>query len=453
MKKYIYILSVCLLAVWSCDDKLDLEPEEFISFDAAFANEESVEGILLGVYDEAGQGPSYGGQLQVISDLLGATNQLTWQGTFIQPREYFQKSMLVDNTWAENAWRNGYETINQANLVIDNVSIFQDATRAQRVEGEARFLRALIYFDLVRHFGETWVAGGANNTAERGVPLHLAGIVDYGADLSIARATVAEVYAQVITDLQTAMTLLPATNGEFADQYSAEALLARVYLQQGNFAGARDAANSVITNSGHTLAPTYADAFNNDSDGVEDVFMFQVTNQSLFDRQQLITFYADQPTGGRQGDIAVAPAYATLFDDPVNDVRASFTYVSVDNGLNLTRKYSNQFANIQLIRLAEMHLIRAEANLEAGTTTGATPVADVNAVRTRSGAPALAAVTVADVLNERQLELAFEGFLIHDLKRTQTDVGTTAWNSGTLISPIPQDEMDTNPLMQQNDAY
>jgi len=450
MKKNIYILSVCLLALWSCDDRLNIEPAQSISVEAALSSEANIKGILIGAYNEAGEDDSYGGQLQVISDLLGATNQLTWQGTFIQPREFFQKGILVDNTWAEQAWRNGYETINQVNLVIDNIDIIEDAAEADRVEGEAKFLRGLTYFDLVRHFGISW---GASNTAPNsGVPLQLTGIVDYSADQSIARSTVADIYAQVISDLTSAMALLPATNDEFADAFAAEALLARVYLQQGNYAAARDAADNVIANSGHSMAATFAGAFNNDSDGSEDVFTFQVTNQT--GANDLVIYYADQPTGGRQGDIAVAAGYTALFDDPVNDDRASFTYVSVDNGLDLTLKYSNQFANVAVIRLAEMHLIRAESNERLGTSIGATPADDINLnIRARSNAPALAVVDVAAILNERQLELGFEGFLIHDLKRTGTAVGTIPAADPSLVVPIPQDEMDTNPLMVQSLGY
>ncbi len=447
MKKNIYILFAAVLVLWSCEDRLEIEPAQSISVEAALSSEANIKGILIGAYDELGQDDNWGGQMQVISDLMGATNQLTWQGTFIQPREYFQKSVLVSNTWTEQMWRNAYETINQVNLVVDNISAIEDPAEANRVEGEARFLRALAYFDLVRHFGAQWQAGGGNTGP--GVPLFTNGITDYSGDLSIARSTIAEVYAQVIADLTAAMGLLSATNGEFADQYSAEALLARVYLQQGNYAGARDAANNVIANSGHALAGTFAGAFNNDSDGIEDVFAFQVTNQT--GENDLVNYYADQPTGGRQGDIAVAAGYATLFDDPA-DVRASYTYVSVDNGLNLTLKYSNQFANISVIRLAEMYLIRAESNFREGSTTGDTPLNDINAVRARS-AVALGTVDLAAILNERQLELAFEGFLIHDLKRTGTAVGTIAADDPSLISPIPQDEMDTNPLMVQNTGY
>ncbi|MEP1095727.1 MAG: RagB/SusD family nutrient uptake outer membrane protein [Cyclobacteriaceae bacterium] len=447
--KNIYILSICLLAMWSCDDRLNIEPAQSLPVDVAVGNEANIKAILVGAYAESGEDDTYGGQIQVMTDLLGATDQVSWQGTFVQPRQYFTKGILVDNLWTEQMWRNHYETINQVNLVIDNLSIISDAAEATRVEGEARFLRALSYFDLVRHFGLSWVAGGTNDTPERGVPLRLEGILDYTtADLSIARSTVADVYTQVITDLTAAMGMLPADNGDFADSFAAEALLARVYLQQGNYPGARDAAHNVITNSGHAMAASFAAAFNNETDGSEDVFTFKVTNQT--GENDLTNYYAHESLGGRGGDIAVAAGYAARFDDAANDERASFTYVSDQNGLDLTSKYVNEFANIPMIRLAEMHLIRAEANFREGTSIGEAPLADINNnIRARlSAAPLAGPITLAMILNERQLELAFEGFLVHDMKRTGTAVGTIAADDLSLVSPIPQDELDTNPLIQ-----
>ena len=79
-----------------------------------------------------------------------------------------------------------------------------------------------------------------------GVPLRTAGVTNYGADLDIARSTADEIYAQVISDLTDAYAKLPVSNGEFADRYAAQALLARVYLQQGNYASALASANDVL---------------------------------------------------------------------------------------------------------------------------------------------------------------------------------------------------------------
>ena len=452
--KLIYF-AILAIVIAGCESELEIEPAQSISVEAALSSEENIANILIGAYDEAGQVGTFGGRTHMIADLLGSTNQVSWNGTFAAPREFFTKSILVTNGFVSGHWANAYETINQANLVIDNVaSVTSSTDEANRIEGEAKFLRALSYFDLVRFYGLPYQAGGANS--QLGVPLRLTGITDFGADLSAARSTVEEVYTQIIADLNDAFSKLPDSNSEFADKYAAKALLARVYLQQGNYGAARDAADDVLTNSGHALAGSFAGAFNNDTDGVEDIFTFQVTSQDTgaAEGNGLITFYADQGNGGRGGDVAVEAGYTALFDDPVNDVRASFTYISNDNGLNLTSKYTNQFGNVLTLRIGEMHLIRLEANFREGTSIGLDPLVEINALRGRSMATALAGPLTLDlILNERQLELGFEGHLIHDLKRTGTAVGAIPSNDGTLVLPIPQDEMDTNSLMVQNPGY
>ena len=448
--KLIYF-AILAIVFAGCESELEIEPAQSISVGAALSSEENISNILIGAYDEAGQAATYGGRTHVIADLLGTTNQVSWNGTFLDPREFFTKSIFVTNGFVAGHWGNSYEVINQTNLVVDNIATVTSSTdEANRIEGEAKFLRALTYFDLVRFYGLPYQAGGGNS--QLGVPLALTGIVDYSGDLEIARNTVEEVYTQVIADLNDAFTKLPDSNNELADKYAAKALLARVYFQQGNYAAARDAANDVLTNSGHSLAGTFAGAFNNDADGSEDIFTFQVTSQT--GTNQLITFYASQDNGGRQGDIAVEAGYTALFDDPLNDVRASFLYVSPDNGLNLTSKYTNQFGNVPTLRIGEMHLIRLEGNFREGTSVGLDPLVEINALRGRSMATALAGPLTLDLIaNERQLELGFEGHLIHDLKRTGSPVGALPANDNTLVLPIPQGEMDTNSLMVQNPGY
>ncbi|WP_405608513.1 RagB/SusD family nutrient uptake outer membrane protein [Polaribacter sp. Asnod1-A03] len=445
--KYTSIL-VLFFTIISCEKELDIEPAQSISTEVALSTEENVLNILVGTYTEAGESSSFGGDTQIIADLLGNTTQMSWGGTFIDPRQINAKSILVDNSFVEDVWGNSYEVINQANLVIDNLEIITSGA-ADTAEGEAKFLRALMYFDLVRHFGQPYQAGITNS--QLGVPLRLTGIVDYGVDLSIARNTVEEVYSQIISDLNDAFSKLPETNDVYADKYAAEALLAKVYLQQGNYAAARDAADDVITNSGHSLASTYSGAFNNDSDSVEDLFAFQVTSQG--GDNDFITFYASQDFGGRQGDIDLQAGFFDLFDDAANDERYSFTYVSSDTGGTLTSKYTNQFANISVLRIADMHLVRAESNFREGTSVGLSPLDEINAVRARSNASALSDVTLDLFFNERQLELSFEGHLIHDIKRMQKDVGTLSYDAEELVLPIPQAEMDTNVLMEQNSGY
>lgn len=442
MKFYKLILLALVATLGAaCENLLEIEPAQSISGDLATASEANIENILIGVYEEAGQGATYGGSLQVIADLLGSDVQTTWGGTFLAPAEIANRSILPDNGFVGGFWNNAYETINQANLVIDNIEIVtSDVDKKNRIEGEAKFLRALNYFDLVQHF----------SSGSTGVPLRTTGISDYAVDLSINRSDVSAVYDLITSDLTTAYNLLPASNSFFADKYAAQALLARVYLYRGEYENARDAAHDVIENSGHALSSSYANAFNNDEDGEEDIFAFQVTSQT--GDNSLITFYASEGNGGRGGDITINDDYVALFSDS-DDARASFFYESPENGRRLTSKYTNQFGNVPIIRLAEMYLIRAEANLEAGTSVGESPTDDLNFIRDRAGAESLDDVNKEAILLERERELAFEGFFIYDIRRTMGSVAGIPYDSPQLTLPIPLSEMDTNPAMVQNPGY
>ena len=101
-----------------------------------------------------------------------------------------------------------------------------------------------------------------------------------------------------------------------------------------------------------------------------------------------------------------------------------------------------------------MYLTRAEANVRANTTTGATPLADVNRTRQRAGLPALLAVTLADVLAERKLELAHEGHAIHDRKRLRLTTDGHTYDADKIVFPIPQREVDSSKgIVVQNSGY
>ena len=224
--------------------------------------------------------------------------------------------------------------------------------------------------------------------------------------------------------------------------------MARVYLQKGDYVNARALANDVIENSEKSLVATFEGAFNTGENTSEDLFAMQVTSQSGIN--DLNTFYADEIYGGRGGDIAVRDEYVDLFE--ASDVRGDFFYYN-GYGDRLTTKFKNQFGNLHVIRLAEMYLIRAEANLTLGTSVGATPEDDVNEIRNRAHASSLSVVTQADIMEERSRELGFEGFLIHDIKRTKGSVGSLSWNSDKLVFPIPLREMQVNNKLVQNPGY
>ena len=100
-----------------------------------------------------------------------------------------------------------------------------------------------------------------------------------------------------------------------------------------------------------------------------------------------------------------------------------------------------------------MYLTRAEGNFRNGTTVGARPLDDINVIRRRVGLPVRTSVTIDNITNERYLELAFEGHNLNEARRLQKNVGSLPWNSGKLILPIPQREMDVNKNLVQNQGY
>ena len=175
----------------------------------------------------------------------------------------------------------------------------------------------------------------------------------------------------------------------------------------------------------------------------------QVTSQS--GENQLISMYASEENGGRGGDKSLNQEFFDIFDDPA-DERAQFYYENARGDL-LTSKYTNQFGNVPLFRLAEMYLITIECNQRLNSNTGANPLDDINDLRVRNGAAVLTSITLNDILAERKRELAFEGFAIYDVKRTKSIVKNLPYNSPKLVMPIPQAEMDSNNLMEQNEGY
>jgi hypothetical protein len=365
-------------------------------------------------------------------------------GTFTTLDELWRKTVTTSNVDVRDTWLDGYNAINRANNVLANIAKVSTNNR-NNFEGQARFIRGAMYFELVKLFGKSFNDGSP--AANLGVPLVLTPTGNITEADNRTRNTVAEVYAQVLEDLTKAETLLPPTQTGgtgFATRGAAQAMLARVYLQQQNYAAARDAANRVITTGPFLLAPTFASAFTDSSP--ETIFKIVVTDQD--GTNALNTYYGSTRVSGR-GDIRVQTKFRQLYEP--TDVRGQF-FTTVNNNV-FTNKFNDRFGDVQVIRLAEMYLVRAESNFRLNTNVGATPLADINTIRARAGAPTLTTVTLAAILLERRLELAFEGQQLADIKRTGGSVGTTPYTANNLVLPIPQREIDTNKSLVQNPGY
>lgn len=448
MKKYISIILALGVVFTSCDKKLDLLPQQSVAEEVALSSDANVKKVLSGAYDAVSSSSLYGGDLFLYAELLAANGEIRWEGTFNQPREIWLKSMLTTNSYVRDSWLRAYNTINICNNILTAISVVNTADQ-NRVKGEALFLRGAMYFELVKFFARPYSAGSV--TSNPGVPLILTPTRGIDQSAYVARSTVEQVYTQILADLNEAESLLPNANGVYASKPAASGMLSRVYLQMEKYPEARDAANRTITvavANGKSLVVPYSAAFNNSSNVAEYLFAIQVSAQDGANDMHL--FWSVPEYGGRDGDVSIQASHLAMYE--AGDDRLDLFY----DGAGDTRsgKWQQQYKVLPVIRLAEMYLTRAEANFRAGTSIGATALADINLIRTRVSLGSLGSVTLADILNERKLELAHEGHAVHDLKRLKQSADGFAYNADKMVLPIPQREVDASRgVIEQNSGY
>lgn len=446
------MLTAATVFLAGCDSLLDLSPQQSIEEETALSTSQNVEAALVGAYDMMGDYDLFGGQFMMLTDLLaddfGGDNELNWTGTFGEPREFWRKEILVNNAFAEDQWVDSYNAINITNNVLSALDVV-DASERDRVEGEAKFIRGTLYFELARRFARAYNDGDPSSNL--GVPIVLEPTRVIGEDNNVPRSTVEQVYDRAISDLQDAKELLPGDNGFFAHTYAASAMLSRIYLMQGDYAGAAAESDRVIASGDFELMDDFAAAFNSPEDVDEYVFAMQVTSQD--GDHSLNTFYGSEGNNGR-GDIDITDTHLDLYEE--DDARGAFFYVDGDDAVRTSKWANGVDGNIPVVRLAEMYLTRAEANFRRNSgQDGPDPLDDVNTIRSRAGLDDLAAgdLDLDAILLERKLELAFEGHLLHDIKRNEGSVGNLSYDASELVYPIPEREVDANPNMEQNAGY
>lgn len=455
----------------SCEDSLELQPQQSLSTDLAFVDRRSAEGSLIGVYSAVQDLEVLGAIPQSIADYQ--SDNVEFIGSFPTFQEIFQYTTLSDNSSISGMWRDNYVAILSANAVIKNVPGVEDVTftaaeKAQFV-AEAQFLRAIVYFQLVNNFAQPINIGGASAL---GVPLVLEpfeGEVEFP-----VRATVGEVHLQIKADLEAAAAVLPAvypasaelTRGR-ATSGAARGMLARLHLYRGEYSEAASFANQVISSSTYALAPDYG--FYNGATS-EDVFTIIMTaiDNSRTGSGGWASYYSPAEDGAR-GDCPLSADLITAFQEEVGDKRFEMTKIG-DNGLTYTTKFPdavNNTDNSPVMRVTEMYLTAAEALAEQSGVTAAA-INLMNPLRLRAGLPAWTISTfdskeafVSAILKERRKELAFEGHRRMDLLRKglalrpagDAQFAFAAAGQPKTILPIPQREVDLNTNLQQNQGY
>jgi starch-binding outer membrane protein, SusD/RagB family len=478
MKKTNFLIYINILVFFafltSCEGLLDIEPQQSVSAETVYSSHEGVVNALNGAWERNSGSQLFAGNSVLFSELIGNSGEINWIGTFIGLRQLNWKAMSPSDGFVTGTWTRAYNAINLTNNVLASLEVVNENSQS-RVEGEAKFLRGIIYFELVKFYAE----------GTQGVPLVLTPTIGITEDSYVSRATTQAVYDQIIQDLGDAKSLLEAggagANGGRATSTNASAFLARVYLTLEQWENAANEATTVINQFGgaDALHAHPRDAFNNDSYTSEDVFMINQnpTSHAGQSNAGIATFWASLEGLGR-GDVNINQSFLDRFEE--GDLRANVTddsdilviadvpemfYIGIgtDPGSIMSSKWGKHDANIPVIRLAEMFLIRAEANIMNGSTIGNTPLNDINVIRARANVPALESVTMEELKEERKKELAFEGHRLHDLRRWNESVvapsgsphadETIQHDDGRLILPVPLREIEVNSNLTQNTAY
>ena len=447
--KYTFSILFLFLLLISCDKNLDVEPQQAISTDVALSDEQGIRTALIGTYDMLSQlqgGGGVSGDVIVNSDLLADSEDMLWTNFVVPITQLLNKNIEVGNEVVQIFWISSYRTINQANTVLDAVGVVNETDR-DAIAAELRFIRALVYFDLVNMYAPPWTAGSPESNL--GVPIVSTPAEQSLKNPEVPRNSVAEVYDFILEDLLFAKTNLRQQNGVFATSYAANVLLSRVYLMQEKFELAANEADLVVTSGQYNLLTDHQQVFNQSLNSGEDIFAIQVTQLDGFNR--ISHLYSGDLEGGG-GFIGITEDHLTKYEP--GDLRANLFYNDQQSGTLRSGKWrvnANRDGNVTTMRLAEMYLTRAESRFRIGDQSGA--LEDINTVRNRAGLVSLSDVDLELILNERYLELVFEGHLYRDTKRNRKMFGDRPFDDSRLIYPIPQRELDVNGALVQNEGY
>ena len=483
--KFFYILFAAGLALGSgCTKTIDKTPISSLTTGNFYKTANDAEAGLTGAYNGLYQqyyiwDYQTNGDAQADNCYAGGNNPDNFA------IDNFSLTPLNGNVTRD--WQGLYAAVANANAVLDNVPGINDPVwsgnnRKAQILGEAKFLRALHYFNLVTTYGD--------------VPLALTNVV-VGAALDPARSPVAAVYNQIASDLLSAdSALLPASgsnpNNGRATQGAAEALLAKAYAQQGKYDSCLIYCNKVQANTYYSLLPNYADLFDgNHNNTVESLFEIQhstVAGTTSYGPELLLPFSLTGDTYAKFNELTndLIAAYKAQNDNVRMNASVYFS-VPADT-IAIPPPYTNQSATVPypykwkhaagysspdnqiLIRLADIILLKAEALNKTGQTAQAIPL--INQIRARVSLGPTTAVNQTDVataiLNERRLELALEGHRWLDLLRAGAQFTISLMNSqvdpyghslnyaltqNKLLFPVPQSERDLDKNLSQNPGY
>ncbi|GAB3948495.1 RagB/SusD family nutrient uptake outer membrane protein [Spirosoma harenae] len=459
--KTIYIAIAILLVASACQkDFLELKPQSQANVDNFYKTANDFGNAVNGAYDALQNASQYGGDFNTLIEARG-DNVLDNDPSSNAGLRYNIDQFIepTTNTILRDTWGSLYTGINRCNLILDKIdAVTMDAALKARYKGEAQFIRALSYFNLVRLWGKVPLVLKAGSTSDA---------------RSYKRNEITEIYTAIEKDLTDAAAGLPASymgaDISRATSGAAKGLLGKVYITEKKYDLAVAALKDLATGTTYQLLPNIADVFlPTNKNNAELLFAVKFKKGGTIGEGHGLWF------GTSIGD-NIEPSLRSAYTP--EDKRLPLTVrVPIPNNINaIPRKFYDDISSTNdvgndfpVLRYADILLLYAEALNEVSYQADGDAFKALNRVRTRAGVTNYTSAQLATkeafrtaVINERRLELALESDRWFDLVRTGTAVAAlkatnVAMPAYRTVYPIPQSEIDvynnkTN--FPQNDGY
>jgi starch-binding outer membrane protein, SusD/RagB family len=467
LKYIIPVLAGGLLLAGCKKERLNTVPQNSLSDAVAFGTADRIAQQVYGCYGATKNGNFLGGRAHVYNDVRGE-DWLNVTNNNVTAAGVFNFNVNSAETQVEGLWAAGYAAINRINVVLQGIDANPGvipASLATQYKAEVRFCRGLSYFHLVVMYGRR--PYNADAGASPGLPLRLTANTS-SQGTALARSTVAQVYAQILDDLNYAETNLPASypagdsNVVRAHKNAAIALKTRVLLSMGNYAGVITEGNKIVPAAAPFIAPTgvqnrlnanFVNVFRASYTTLESIFSFPMNNNNAPGLQNGLSLYHNAEFGLN----TTAPGILTDPNWKTADARKTLVTTAFRY-----QKFTDDNNNwIPILRYAEVMLNLAEALARQASGVDARAVALLNAVRQRSDAtttfaPATKTELINLILNERRIEFLGEGLRAIDIQRQVLDfpargsVAAVPSSSLSYVWPIPATELLYNSAMTPN---
>ena len=485
--KHIYTTVFCTILIFaSCENLDDIEPLNGLDAENGITNENTANLALIGVYAAFTQASDSQGtpEIFILPSYLSNVGVVAPNSSTVESESYINNNPITNGDNNLGAYTRMYDLINRANWLIAGVNKLTDADfitteRRNEILGEAKALRALANFYLLRQWGEFYDSSSVYGITLRTEPATSTEV--------FPRNTVAESYAQIIQDLDDAIATAPISSVKnFVNQTFAKGLKAKVLLYQGNYLEAAALAKSVIDNPGGSfgLSSTYSEIFDGYSEVIynTDELLFGTSGDNDKANLGMGNFWTSNIQASQNFIDLASTGVVTVGAQTINydGGRVASSFFSFGGPFYNNEKYLNffngkSFEMIYHLRMAEINLIFAEADARVNNSVSTEALNALNAVRIRAGATTTggngfetypASITLTQFLEavriEKSIELAGEiGEEWFDLVRYHfvdgfdvSTVKTSATNPEKYILPIPEQSVNaTGGVVVQNPSY